>query len=229
MAARFAGEIFVRVVSGKAIKKDAVFQHFCPAITHRPAEQSLRLFRLTAGDEDAGETNDCLGVAGRLFEYAAEGGFSPRITCAGQVGGLLCRFFHRSWHEGGEECSHLRLGLGAGKLADDLAVAKRLYRRDALDPVLGRDPGVLIGVELGKDHVVAVFGSDMLDDRPEHPAGSAPWRPEIDHDRHALRAFEHGCGEGGIRNVDGNGLWAGHDGRLLARVRRCSCILILQR
>src|SRR5215207_8714744 len=63
----------------------------------------------------------------------------------------------------------------------DLAVAEEQERRDRHDLVLRRRLDVLVGVELD-DLELGPLTGDLLDDRADHPAWTAPGRPEVDQD-----------------------------------------------
>src|SRR5690349_5016137 len=61
----------------------------------------------------------------------------------------------------------------------DLAVLEQDHGRDRQHLVLDRRLPVVVGVQLYHADIVAL-GVDLLEDRRDHPAGTAPSRPEID-------------------------------------------------
>ena len=90
-------------------------------------------------------------------------------------------------------------GTAPDELGDDLAVAERLDRRDAADPVLARDLLVRVDVDLRERD--ALLGRLLLEHRPEHLARPAPVGPEVDDDGLTLRALDHFLLEGLIGDV----------------------------
>src|SRR3546814_286433 len=60
----------------------------------------------------------------------------------------------------------------------------------------------LVDVDLRQHDLSVGLGDHLLDDRAERLARSAPLGPEVDDDRHGLRALHHIRGEGGIGDVD---------------------------
>ena len=101
-------------------------------------------------------------------------------------------------------CPHLVLGVGAEEAVDGLAVLQRDDERDALDAERLGDAGVLVDVDLHQHDLAVGLVDDLLDDRPEGAARTAPRRPEVDDDRHLLRALDHLGLEGGIGDVEGH-------------------------
>src|SRR5215472_1165238 len=72
-----------------------------------------------------------------------------------------------------------RLRPGADELLDDLAVLEDAQRRDVENPVLPRDLGVLVDIQLDDVEVVTVLRQDRLEHRGDLPAGAAPLGPVI--------------------------------------------------
>ena len=79
----------------------------------------------------------------------------------------------------------------ADELVDDTAFAERLHGRDPLDAVALRK--LLVGVDVDlRENDLALAGIGLaLEDRPEHPARSAPLRPEVHDDGKLARARQH--------------------------------------
>ena len=95
-----------------------------------------------------------------------------------------------------EEALDLRGRLRADELGDDLAVAERLHRRDALDPERGRDARVGVGVDLGQRDLAVARGHGLLEHRRERAARAAPRGPEVDDDGQLARALDDVALEG---------------------------------
>src|SRR5262249_35195339 len=72
-------------------------------------------------------------------------------------------------------------------------------RRDRLDAVLGRGLRILIDVELDDLHLAVERARDLLEGRRDHPAGAAPFGPEVHHDR--AGRLQHLGFESGVRNL----------------------------
>jgi hypothetical protein len=81
-------------------------------------------------------------------------------------------------------------GLRAHELGDHFTVAKRLHRRDALDPKRPGDGGVGVDVQLDQLHLARASGGGTLEHRPQLTAGSAPLGPEVDHHRQLAGALD---------------------------------------
>ena len=73
--------------------------------------------------------------------------------------------------------------LSADELGCDRPVAERLDGGDALNPERSRQPWVGVDVDLGQLDLAGAGIDGALDHRPELPAGSAPFRPEVDDHR----------------------------------------------
>src|SRR5579859_1356141 len=66
---------------------------------------------------------------------------------------------------------------------DQLAAAEDPQRRDAHDAVARCDRAVLVHVQLAHAQLTLVLAGQVLDDRGDHLARSAPRRPEVHEDR----------------------------------------------
>src|SRR5262249_16462192 len=62
--------------------------------------------------------------------------------------------------------------------------------------------GRLVDVHLGEDERALMLRGEPLQQRPEGPAGPAPWRPEVDDHGGGLRSFQHRGLEVGIADLD---------------------------
>ena len=71
----------------------------------------------------------------------------------------------------------------ADLLVDDLPVLDEQNRRDVADGILHGDRIVRIDVAFADRHFAFVFAGQFVDDRSDHPAGAAPFGPEIDYQR----------------------------------------------
>src|SRR6266576_5971116 len=72
-----------------------------------------------------------------------------------------------------------RLRPGTDEFLDDLAVLEDTQRRDVENPVLPRDLGVLVDVQLDDVELVTVLHQDRLQHRGDLPAGAAPLGPVV--------------------------------------------------
>src|SRR5438093_9833841 len=94
---------------------------------------------------------------------------------------------------------------------DDLALGRRAYQPVLLDAVLEehelrdrlhtearRQRRLLVDVHLGDRRLVAAHARDLTEHGRDDPAGTAPRRPEVDHDRALAR--DHAV-ERGVREV----------------------------
>src|SRR5215208_3611264 len=90
------------------------------------------------------------------------------------------------------------LGHRALDALGDLAVAEEQERRDRHDLVLRRRLDVLVGVELD-DLELGPLTGDLLDDRADHAAWTAPGRPEVDQD--GLVRLDDLCLEVGVGDL----------------------------
>ena len=70
-------------------------------------------------------------------------------------------------------------------------------RRDGPDPELAGHVGIAVDIDLGQHELAAILMGQLLEDRAEHPAGAAPWRPEID---------DNGDGRGSLEDLSNKGL-----------------------
>src|SRR5262249_28469664 len=85
---------------------------------------------------------------------------------------------------------------------NDPPSAKPLPRRDARDPKRLRPRRRLVDVHLGQDERPSMLLDEPFQQRPEGPAWSAPWRPEVDHHGCDLRPLQDGGLEVGISGFD---------------------------
>ena len=83
------------------------------------------------------------------------------------------------------------LGKGSDELVLHLAVDEELDCRDARDPVLAGDSGVLLGVELAKLPVVAVLIGQSLQDGADDTTRPAPRGPEVHQHRLFAAALDY--------------------------------------
>ena len=86
-------------------------------------------------------------------------------------------------------------GLAPERRALEAAVAEQADERDALHLVLLRERGLLVDVDLHDLVGALAHRRDLLDDRSDLAARSAPRRPEVDDHRHV--GAEHLGGEAG--------------------------------
>ena len=113
----------------------------------------------------------------------------------------------RRRHDAVEELLDLRRRQRADELGDDLAVAKRLDGRDALDAEQLRDVRVLVGVDLRQDDLAVAGGGGLLERRAELTAGAAPRGPEVDDDRDLVGSVQYLGLEVGLVHIDdGHGM-----------------------
>src|SRR5439155_13414705 len=93
-------------------------------------------------------------------------------------------------------------GQGADEAVDDLSVAQGVDRRDRLHLERGRHARVLVDVHVHQLDAALRGVDHALDGRPERAARAAPRGPQVDHDRHLLRALEDVAFEGLVGDVD---------------------------
>ncbi len=99
----------------------------------------------------------------------------------------------------------LLLRRGADLARGHVAVLEDHQRRDRLDVVLRRGLRILVDVELDDLDLLAERSGDLLQRRRDHPAGAAPFRPEVDN--HGAGGLQHLRFEGCIRDfADGHGV-----------------------
>ncbi len=190
-------------------------------LTDRAAEHVQRyiekrggIIGLTASDEDVRQPDNRVGVARHVRQDVAVGTFGGGdVTSGGEAVSLPRGDLVGRWQELLEERADLRFGDCAGEFSLDLAVDERFHGRDALDAVLRRGAGILVGIELYEQHRAVRLSRHLFDNRTEHPAGPAPGGPKIDHNGPLLRGFEDGGGEGGIGDLE-DGLVGGHGAQL---------------
>lgn len=72
---------------------------------------------------------------------------------------------------------------GLGDSPDDalflLSVLEKQHGGNAPNPTLRSDVGAVISVELETGNLAGVLPGQFVDHRCDHPAWSAPWRPEL--------------------------------------------------
>ena len=89
----------------------------------------------------------------------------------------------------------------SGELGDHLPVAKRLHRRDALDPEAGREALIRVDVDLRQLDLAGALGDRGLERRAELAARPAPLGPEVDDDRQLAGAIDHLGDEAGFAHI----------------------------
>src|ERR1039457_774492 len=97
--------------------------------------------------------------------------------------------------KGGE----LGFGQGADLLRLDRAVLEQDQRWNATNAEFGRRVRILVVVELRDPQPILVLGCDLIEDRRDHLAGAAPFRPEIQ--QYRLFGLKDVLIEAGIRGV----------------------------
>src|SRR6266545_1584306 len=102
----------------------------------------------------------------------------------------------KSGGELGQFLEQRRLRLGADDGPSDLTVHVHIDRRDAGHPVVARGHRVLVDVHLHERDLVAVLSRDLVENRVDLAARSAPLGPEVDQDR--LVALQDGGLEVGV-------------------------------
>src|SRR4051812_49921241 len=81
-----------------------------------------------------------------------------------------------------ELLQQLALALGTDEPADGLAMFEDDERGDAHHFEAAGGVGVVVDVELGDAHLAGLLGRDLLEDRGDHLARTAPLGPEVDDD-----------------------------------------------
>jgi len=156
-------------------------------------EQLQRPLAVAPLGQQLGQGHDRTFVVGLLGQRLAEGvlvarGYEP-------VGLGLGR------RQAGDELGHALFGEGADEPVDDLAVAQGIDGRDRLHLEGGRDPRVLVDVDLDQLNPALGGVDHLLDDGAQCAARTAPRRPEIDHDGDLLGALEYVLLEGGVSYI----------------------------
>ena len=82
--------------------------------------------------------------------------------------------------EGGFE---IAFAFGTAKLVDDLAAFKEEERGQGVDAVLGGQILLFVGIHFADFDFTIIFGGELIQERRDHFAGAAPFRPEVHHDR----------------------------------------------
>src|SRR5262245_10213248 len=109
-------------------------------------------------------------------------------------------------HRRGDPLLELLLRRGADLARGQLAALEDHQRRDRLNAVLGGGVRVLVDVELDDLHLAIERSRDLLEGGGDHPAGAAPFGPEVHHDR--AGRLQHLGFESGVRNLaDGHGTY----------------------
>src|SRR3954454_6464812 len=94
----------------------------------------------------------------------------------------------------------LALALGADQPTDRLAIFEDDERGNAHHFEASGGVGVVVDVELGDAHLARLLGRDLLEDRGDHLARTAPLGPEVDDDHIGAGAgdllVEGGVGQG---------------------------------
>src|SRR5262249_13938720 len=123
------------------------------------------------------------------IEGVAEAGFGARLVAGRRA---RCGLPGEPVRFGGEdrlqEPPHERLRRRGGRLLDQRPVAQLAPRRYALHAELPAGDGILVGVELGKQHGSTELVDEALEHGREHATRSAPRRPYVDDDRRLQRA-----------------------------------------
>ena len=91
----------------------------------------------------------------------------------------------------GEDVAYLLLRHRAGEQRNGLTRNEGDDHGDRLRAEALGDLRVRIHVDLGQHQTSGELGDDLLEDRAELRAGTAPLGPQIHHDRHGPRQLEH--------------------------------------
>ena len=144
-------------------------------------QQLQRLPGLAAGEQDPARAGARLRVRGIELERLAQ----RRLVAGGGelVGGRRDELV--------EEALDLRRRDRAGELGDDLAVAKRLHRRDPPDAEARREALVGVDVDLRQLDLAVALADRGLERRAELAARAAPLGPEVDDDGQLAGALDH--------------------------------------
>ena len=146
-----------------------------------PRQHRERLVGLATAPQDPGQRHGRVGAR--------------RLELVGPAQRFLIALLHQSvgfrWEQRVEEVLNGARRLSPGELGCHLPVAERLDRRDPLDPE--RSGQALIGVDVDLDQLAlaGARGSRALEHRTQLAAGTAPFGPEIDHDRQRVRAVDN--------------------------------------
>ncbi len=101
---------------------------------------------------------------------------------------------------GVDEGRQLRLGQGPDMRRDNVAILEQHQGWNAADPIFCGGGLILVDIELGHRDLSAVLAGNFLQDRGDHLAWPAPFRPVID--ENGALGFQHIGIEGIIGNVD---------------------------
>ena len=99
---------------------------------------------------------------------------------------------------------NLALGQGADLGRRHLAVLEQDQRRDAADAIFHRRLRILVDVDLGDRDLALHVAGQLLEERRDHLAGTAPLRPEVD--EHRPGGAQHIGLERGIGDLGGDAL-----------------------
>ena len=168
---------------------------------------ALDVGRVAARGEDVGQLDRGVDVVWVVGEHGLE--LLPRRRVVAERAEALGRrhgVVGLRRHEDVEEGAHLVFGLRAGELAGHAPALEGLDRGDALHAELLGHHRVLVDVDLHELHAPGVLVRELLEDRAEDVARLTPRRPEVDDDRHLVRAPQHDVGErrvGGFEHGSG--------------------------
>jgi hypothetical protein len=145
------------------------------------AQQRLDLLRMARQRERPGEVERHFGIVRiTVPERAQQRNRARVVTATESVPRRLKRRVRGRLQVRGKEGAHRRQRLGSDELVDDPPFAEQLDRGDAADLETRREFGLLVGVDLDDLEPVGVLRRDPVEDGAEHPARTAPGRPEID-------------------------------------------------
>src|SRR5690625_756374 len=74
------------------------------------------------------------------------------------------------------------LGARPGNRVQDLSILEEFHRWDRDDLVAQREVLVLVDIDFDDVEILSAFGCDLVEDRAQGAAGSAPFRPEVHED-----------------------------------------------
>src|SRR4051812_19090189 len=112
----------------------------------------------------------------------------------------MCNFTWSGLEDVGELLEELALALGADHALHRLTVLEDDERGDAHDVEPPGDVRVVVDVQLGDLELAGLLVGDLVEDRGDHLARTAPLGPEVDEHRLARAGdllVEGGIGEGG--------------------------------
>jgi hypothetical protein len=176
-------------------------------------EQPTGLVGVAPARRDLGESQPGAGMRSVGLPRLLEEGL--RLGLA--AGGELLEPLHREAIRLGrkdrvEELADGRLRDGADELGGELPVDEGLHGRDALDAEGHRRLGVRIHVELSEQERPVVLVGQPLENGADHPAGGAPFRPEVHDDGAALGFLDDRLHEVLVGHLDDVRAGHGHQG-----------------